>query len=103
MVPAVFYAVYFAVPATDGIGWPVELWTGSIVLAAVVGLFLTLLVSRGRGTPRITPQEVQHLMVQQMPNASLQTFEGVGHNMKVEIPDLLAGSVRDFVGKIEFG
>ena len=49
----------------------------------------------------ITPQEVQHLMAQQMPNASLQTFEGVGHNMKVEIPDLLAGKVRDFVGKIE--
>lgn len=51
----------------------------------------------------ITPQEVQHLMAQQMPNASLQTFEGVGHNMKVEIPDLLAGIVRDFVGKIESG
>ncbi len=51
----------------------------------------------------ITPQEVQHLMAQQMPNASLQTFEGVGHNMKVEIPDLLAGSVRDFIGKIESG
>ena len=48
-------------------------------------------------------QEVQHLMAQQMPNASLQTFEGVGHNMKVEIPDLLAGKVRDFVGKIESG
>ena len=49
----------------------------------------------------ITPQEVQHLMAQQMPNASLQTFEGVGHNMKVEIPDLLAERVRDFIGKIE--
>jgi len=31
----------------------------------------------------------------------LQTFEGVGHNMKVEILDLLAEKVRDFVGKIE--
>jgi len=51
----------------------------------------------------ITPLEVQHLMAQRMPNASLQTFEGVGHNMKVEIPDLLAGKVRDFVGKIESG
>ena len=51
----------------------------------------------------ITPPEVQHLMAQQMPNASLQTFEGVGHNMKVEIPDLLAGCVRDFAGKIESG
>ena len=51
----------------------------------------------------ITPEEVQHLMAQHIPNASLQTFEGVGHNMKVEIPDVLAGSVRDFVGKIESG
>ena len=49
----------------------------------------------------ITPPEVQYLMAQQIPNASLQTFENVGHNMKVEIPDLLAGRVRDFVGKIE--
>ena len=30
-------------------------------------------------------------MAQQMPNASVQTVERVGHNMKVEIPDLLAG------------
>jgi len=49
----------------------------------------------------ITPPEVQYLMAQQIPNASLQTFEGVGHNMKVEIPDLLAGRVRDFIGKID--
>ena len=42
-------------------------------------------------------------MAQQMPNSSLQTFEGVGHNMKVEIPDPLAERVRDFVGEIEFG
>ena len=42
-------------------------------------------------------------MAQQMPNASLQTFEGVGHNMKVEIPDLLAARVLDFVRKIESG
>ena len=51
----------------------------------------------------ITPPEVQHQMAQEIPNASLQTFEGVGHNMKVEIPDLLASAVRDFVGKIESG
>ena len=49
----------------------------------------------------ITPPEVQYLMAQRIPNASLKTFEGVGHNMKVEIPDLLAGSVRDFIGKID--
>ena len=51
----------------------------------------------------ITPPEVQHLMAEQIPNASLQTFDGVGHNMKVEIPDLLSGSVRDFIGKVESG
>jgi pimeloyl-ACP methyl ester carboxylesterase len=51
----------------------------------------------------ITPPEVQRLMAQRMPNARLQTFEGVGHNMKVEIPDLLAGSVRDFIREIESG
>jgi pimeloyl-ACP methyl ester carboxylesterase len=51
----------------------------------------------------ITPMEAQNLMAQQIPNASLQTFEGVGHNMKVEIPDLLAGSIRDFAGKIDAG
>ena len=45
-VPAAFYTVYFAVLAlTDDIGWPVELWAGSIVLAGAVGLFLTFLIS----------------------------------------------------------
>ncbi len=51
----------------------------------------------------ITPPEVQRLMAQRMPKARLRSFEGVGHNMKVEIPDLLAGSVRDFIGEIESG
>ena len=49
----------------------------------------------------ITPPEVQHLMAERMPRARLQIFEGVGHNMKVEIPDSLAGSVRDFIVEIE--
>jgi pimeloyl-ACP methyl ester carboxylesterase len=40
-------------------------------------------------------------MAEQMPKARLQMFEDVGHNMKVEIPDLLASSVRDFIGEIE--
>ena len=53
------------------------------------------------GPDEITPPEVQYLMAQQIPNASLQTFECVGHNMKVEIPDLPAGEVRDFIGKID--
>ena len=50
---------------------------------------------------QITPPEVQHLMAEQMPKARLRMFEDVGHNMKVEIPDLLAASVRDFIGEIE--
>ena len=51
----------------------------------------------------ITPLDAQHLMADQIPNASLETFDGVGHNMKVEIPDLLSGTVRDFVRKIGSG
>ena len=42
-------------------------------------------------------------MAELMTNSRLRTCEGVGHNMKVEIPDLLAGSVRDFIGEIESG
>ena len=59
----------------------------------------TLILASGQD--KITPLEVQHLMAQQMPKARLQIFEDVGHNMKVEVPDLLAGTVRDFIGEIE--
>jgi pimeloyl-ACP methyl ester carboxylesterase len=59
----------------------------------------TLILASGQD--EITPLEVQHLMAQQMPKARLQIFEDVGHNMKVEIPDLLARTVRDFIGEIE--
>jgi 3-oxoadipate enol-lactonase len=48
----------------------------------------------------ITPLEVQQLMARQIPGAVLQTFEGVGHNMKVEIPELLAGRVLQFIGQV---
>jgi 3-oxoadipate enol-lactonase len=47
----------------------------------------------------ITPLDVQQLMARQIPGAALQTFHGVGHNMKVEIPDLLAGEVLRFIGQ----
>lgn len=41
--PAFLVALYFAaIGLTVGIAWPVELWTGSIVLAGAVGLALTL-------------------------------------------------------------
>ena len=48
----------------------------------------------------ITPLEVQHLMAEQMPNAILRVLEGVGHNMKVEIPDELARSTHEFIQSV---
>ena len=45
----------------------------------------------------ITPLNVQEMMAQQMPNAVLEVYEGVGHNMKVEIPDALAARTLDFI------
>ena len=39
---AAFYALYFATLAvTDGLGWPVELWAGSVVLAGVIGWLMS--------------------------------------------------------------
>ncbi len=45
----------------------------------------------------ITPPDVQQLMVQRMPRAKLEIFDGVGHNMKVEIPEILAVRTLDFI------
>ncbi len=45
----------------------------------------------------ITPLDAQRAMVGQMPNATLEVFEGVGHNMKVEIPDILAARTLRFI------
>ncbi len=49
----------------------------------------------------ITPVEIQRLMVEQMPNASLELYDGVGHNMKVEIPDALARRTLEFVRSMD--
>ena len=49
----------------------------------------------------ITPVEIQRLMAEQMPNAQLELFDGVGHNMKVEIPDALANRTLRFVEDVE--
>lgn len=70
-------------------------------LTPLLSKILTPTLILASAQDEITPQEVQVLMAQQMPNAGLRTFEGVGHNMKVEIPDLLAASVRDFIGTID--
>lgn len=49
----------------------------------------------------ITPLEAQQLMEQTMPNATLEVIDGVGHNMKVEIPDDLARRTLDFISGID--
>jgi hypothetical protein len=44
-VPLLYYVFYFVVMMlTHGIGWSVHLWTGSIVLAGVIGLLLSYLI-----------------------------------------------------------
>ncbi len=45
----------------------------------------------------ITPLEAQQLMAQTMPSATLEIFDGVGHNMKVEIPETLAQRTLNFI------
>jgi hypothetical protein len=43
-VPAIFFALYYIVLAlTEGIGWVIHVWAGSIVMAGVVGLLLSYL------------------------------------------------------------
>lgn len=45
LVPIVFYGFYFlSVQLTYGIGWSIHLWAGAILMAAVVGLFLSFLM-----------------------------------------------------------
>ena len=51
----------------------------------------------------ITPMDAQQLMLDQMPHASLEVFEGVGHNMKVEIPDTLAIRTNKFIDSVGSG
>jgi hypothetical protein len=52
LVPAVLFALYFAIlGVTEGIGWTVELWTGSIVFAGVTGLVLSYLL--------VAPEQVE--------------------------------------------
>jgi hypothetical protein len=42
VVPAVFYGLYFLLLlVTEGVGWSVHLWAGSIVLAGIVGWLLS--------------------------------------------------------------
>ena len=51
----------------------------------------------------ITPLESQQLMAREMPHAVLEVIDGVGHNMKVEVPEALAARTRDFIGRVGAG
>jgi hypothetical protein len=45
VVPATYYALYFAVLAANaGVWWSVPMWAGSIVLAGAIGWMLSLLI-----------------------------------------------------------
>ncbi len=48
----------------------------------------------------ITPLDAQNLMADRMQRATLEVIDGVGHNMKVEIPDRLAAMTLDFVATV---
>ena len=51
----------------------------------------------------ITPLEVQQMMRRQIPQATLELFDGVGHNMKVEIPEVLAQRTLSFIREVGQG
>jgi hypothetical protein len=55
-VPTIDYTLYFVVLiVTQGLAWSVHLWTGSIVLAGVVGWLLSyLLIPPAQGSPRLS-------------------------------------------------
>ncbi len=58
----------------------------------------TLVLAAARD--EITPMDAQEQMVARMPQARLEIFDGVGHNMKVEIPEVLAAHTLDFISGI---
>lgn len=44
-IPAIFYGLYFLdLLLTNGIGWSINLWMGSIVLSGIIGLLLSYLL-----------------------------------------------------------
>ena len=59
----------------------------------------TLILAASRDD--ITPLEVQQQMAREMPNATVEVYDGVGHNMKVEIPDALAARTLEFIDAVE--
>lgn len=77
------------------------------LLAADLTPLLPNIVARtlilGASHDDITPPEIQRLMAERMPNAHLELIDGVGHNMKVEIPDALADRTLRFIQDVDAG
>jgi Tol biopolymer transport system component len=48
-VPAIYYALYFlTLQVTQGIGWSIHLWLGTVALAGATGVLLTCLLPRSQ-------------------------------------------------------
>jgi len=93
--------------AEEGVRSPVHVIKGFTAYMTTVDLTEILseikvptLILAARHDP-ITPMEIQEIMLNRIPHAELKVFDGVGHNMKVEIPDLLAAAVLSFVQKLD--
>lgn len=66
VVPMIYYVFYyFVLVITQGLGWSVHLWTGSIVLVGVVGLLLSYLVIPPfrAGLPATSPALWKHSVI----------------------------------------
>jgi hypothetical protein len=58
VVPVVIYALYFrALFVSDGVWWPVHLWTGAIVLAGATGWLVSLVVLPARSAEPVVAAE----------------------------------------------
>ena len=58
LAPVVTWTIYFALlMATDGIGWVIEMWTGAILWAGLLGLALALLMLPPRVPPAVTADD----------------------------------------------
>jgi hypothetical protein len=59
VVPVVIYALYFrALFVSDGVWWPVHLWTGAIVLAGATGWLVSLVVIPARAAAPAVVEEL---------------------------------------------
>lgn len=54
LLPAAIYLLYFAgIIVVDGTWWPIHVWTGAVVVAAVTGLLVSYLVVPPGGSQRL--------------------------------------------------